>query len=975
MVDANLLIAIETLGLEEAERQMRKLSKEAARTADVVDRVGDEAAVTGKQVKGATAEVNKATAAVRGFGASGFIAVGSALTFAYRVTRAMGEASQASLDFGRSVGEVSTLIEGTTEQLDGLRASALSLASEFGGSATAQVEAYYQAYSAGAANAAAAQRDLIAANKLAVGGVADLIDSTSLIASVTNAYGRENYTATQASDLFFLSVRNGITTIPELGGYLANVTPVAAAFGVSLEEVSSSVAALTASGTRTRIAVTQIRALILSLQRATPEVQAFGAALGINLSPEGLSQEGGYARVITQLNAALDGLDQAAQGSILRGLFGVEVEALSAAASLAGGAFDNFTDTLSQAGDAAGLTNEAFEKIEGTLEHRYNVSLAKSNAAVIQIGDAINNRLIPVLEVKAGVLELIADNTYLVGAGLTILASFAVPALSLSLIKLGASIAVATGGLTLVLAGATALAAYTGFFYWTAEASTGTDRFTDAQQALAIAIDTTTEAQRRQTQAVRDGIVSDEVNAGNESVSARQGLLDAIDGLERERANIAFDNVAKYFDYGIIGYFLQNTEAVLGNVEALERAQVALRSYDNQQRAIERQKAFTSFYSNTAPAGEGVISQTDQLLIDELDGIGAVDTPLSNAISRVTAREIAINESLEAAYIKRQSLIDIRDNLNSDLYYVGITQDITQLSQQINDSEASLEAVLASRDALVNRDFRGGDVFKKSSEALFDYYSLLVEYAADARAEQQRIFNDANDHYVAFGDLYEASNVALQDYLDTQEAIFGGGNAALKEALEKARAIFDADNQFFVDYFNLYGASTAALQQFTDEVRQEQRDQFNNANDNETAFQELYEKSNIALQDYLDTRLALFDGHIDEVEERFAEARRLFDLDNQFFVDRFNAYGRTQQALADYLADFEIDPDGGRRIDLGDELEGIGSLSDSVKTLGDAFDDDLRGGVVSFTDALSQGLVGAYDDFESFGEAVVDVWK
>ncbi len=190
-------------------------------------------------------------------------------------------ASRANLDFSRSLAETATLLDGTIPQLTEITDQSIALAGVFGGTASAQAQGFYAIYSAGASNSSEALDRLTVANKLAIGGVADLGAATQLLTGTLNAYSAFGYDAIQVSNIFFEVVRNGITTIPQLAQSFSTVSAVAANFGVSLGVAGSALAAITATGTVTAQATTQVRSLLLSLQRLNAEQIRSARQLGV----------------------------------------------------------------------------------------------------------------------------------------------------------------------------------------------------------------------------------------------------------------------------------------------------------------------------------------------------------------------------------------------------------------------------------------------------------------------------------------------------------------------------------------------------------------------------------------------------------------------------------------------------------------------------------------------------------------------
>jgi TP901 family phage tail tape measure protein len=128
----------------------------------------------------------------------------------------IGLANQA-MAFNTAMAEVNTLLADSNELVK-LNEEAKALAATFGGSPTAQAQAFYQAISAGAGNAEEATALLTAANKLAIGGVTDVTTAVDGLTSITNAYGIETSKASTVSDAFFVAMRAGKTTVGELSG-------------------------------------------------------------------------------------------------------------------------------------------------------------------------------------------------------------------------------------------------------------------------------------------------------------------------------------------------------------------------------------------------------------------------------------------------------------------------------------------------------------------------------------------------------------------------------------------------------------------------------------------------------------------------------------------------------------------------------------------------------------------------------------
>jgi phage-related protein/uncharacterized protein YukE len=183
------------------------------------------------------------------------------------VAGGIGYATKSALDFDKNMNQVFTLLPGITkESMGGMKEQALKFSQDMGVGTEQVATSLYQAISAGVPKENVF--DFIAqAQKTAVGGNADLITSVNGLSSVVNAYGAENITAAQASDIMFTGVRLGKTTIAELSGAFKDVGPIAANLKVPFGDVTAAIAAMTSQGAPTGVATTQLRQMLVELSK------------------------------------------------------------------------------------------------------------------------------------------------------------------------------------------------------------------------------------------------------------------------------------------------------------------------------------------------------------------------------------------------------------------------------------------------------------------------------------------------------------------------------------------------------------------------------------------------------------------------------------------------------------------------------------------------------------------------------------
>ena len=237
------------------------------------------------------------------------------------------------------------------------------------------------------------------ANKLAVGGATELGVAVDGLTSVVNAFGPEAVSFEKASDLIFTAVKGGKTTVDELSRSLFQVAPVAAGLGVEFGDVTAALATLTAAGTPTSVAATQLRAVFAELSKPTTVVsKKFKELTGKDFAA--FIAEGG--NVADALNLISD--DAKASGVALSAYFG-SVEAAGAAQVLTGKGAEKFAQEIKAAGEAVGATDAAFQTGASGIGLVLDKIRAGINVFVIEIGQKLAPVLLDFIEKAQGVFN------------------------------------------------------------------------------------------------------------------------------------------------------------------------------------------------------------------------------------------------------------------------------------------------------------------------------------------------------------------------------------------------------------------------------------------------------------------------------------------------------------------------------------------------------------------------------------------
>lgn len=352
------------------------------------------------------------------------------------------KAGSAAINYGRSFEQsfanASTLIDTSVTDVDALKDNLLDLSDASGLAADELNNALYSALSAGipaTEDMGEALSFLEESSKLAKAGFTDIDTAVSSTAKVLNAYRMGTEETARVQKIMMQTQNLGIVTVDELGSVLAQVTPTAAAFGVSFEQIGASLATMTAQGTPAAQATTQLNSVLAELGKSGTM-----AANNLAAAAEGTQYAGmSFQQMMEQgvpLNEVLGMMaDYAAKDNMsLLDMFS-SVEAGRGALSLTGESSEIFTKNLAAMSTETDVVGEAFDKVTGTSGANFDVMLNTLKNTCIRLFEAFTpvlNELLPVLadllEALLPILEPIAE---VIGAVAKVIVSALAPAIRL----------------------------------------------------------------------------------------------------------------------------------------------------------------------------------------------------------------------------------------------------------------------------------------------------------------------------------------------------------------------------------------------------------------------------------------------------------------------------------------------------------------------------------------------------------------
>lgn len=300
---------------------------------------------------------------ITSFDVFGGIGISAGIAFA----RAAKESYDFEKRFQKAMLEVATLSKEVDGSLTEYMNRVMDMIRDIPIAGDEAAKALYQIVSAGH-DGANGMEILEVSAKAATGGLTETATAADAITTILNAYGMQADKAKSVSDKLFTTVRLGKTTFGELGTSIAQAAPIAASFGISLDDVLAAVATITKQGVPTSEAMTKIRAAIL------------GTA----------NQLGDAAFQGRTFQEALQLIYDKADGSAtkMKELLGTD-EALQAALALTGKNAKGASKDLAELGNSAGAAETAFKKMNDSTENQLVLLRNNITAALRPMGEEI----------------------------------------------------------------------------------------------------------------------------------------------------------------------------------------------------------------------------------------------------------------------------------------------------------------------------------------------------------------------------------------------------------------------------------------------------------------------------------------------------------------------------------------------------------------------------------------------------------
>lgn len=798
----------------ETEKNLDEAAEAARKASEEVEKFGDKSEESGKQSEESSKKSRDGIKELQGVLAS----AGIAATL-NEIKNGFFDCSEAAAQFETSTAMVATIADTSQKSLSDISKEVRTYSNETGEAASDMAEATYQAISA-SVNTADAASFAGTATKLAVGGFTSATTAVDVLTTAINAYGLAASDATQLSDYLITTQNLGKTSVDQLAQSVGKVIPLASAYNVQMDNLSSAYAVLTANGIATAETGTYLKSMLNELGDTGSDV----SEVLLNSTGKTFAQlmEQGYSLgdVMAMLGNAVDG-DSTAFNALWS-----STEAGIGALSLFNAGADKYNSVLDSMRTSAGATEKAYSTMADTTDKSKQRMENSFNNLKISVGDVLNPALTQVYEgftsVFAGMSDFVDEHPAVVAAI--------------------SAIAVGVGGFTGALAAyniaTTAAKFVTEAFTATLAANpfvlaaAGIVAVTAAAVTLTGVLITQSDEYEGMTATCRDQY--DELQNLNDQYNA---------ACEQYGENSEAANSLRYQLDQLNDEFEANRQTVKEFVAEcdglVESHNKVMDAYNSTTSSIKEQELGT--LALTQRLGE-LASQNSQTtasytemkaIIDQLNA----DVPgLGLTYDGVTE---SVDATVEAIKKAAKAQADSEYKAEQQQTYVDLLKEQSSLKQQIAEAEANLDAERQRRGMYqddVTGDWVKGiwtedspwiawtsdiDEYKKSLEELQAAYDENQQTLSDIEGEWRGVaqaVEDAQNQTVTYDEAVSMATSSAQSALDELTAAYDKAYQSARESIEGQIGLFDTMKtsselsvsdmekamQSQTDYLNLY---------------------------------------------------------------------------------------------------------------------------------------------------------------------------
>lgn len=850
------------------------------------------------------------------------------------IVDAIGECISSAASFETSLAKLETIADTSSTPMDTLSEEILNLSNDTGIAAESLTESTYQAISA-SVDTASAVDFVTQANELAVGGFTSAETAVDVLSTAINAYGLEVDQAGQLSDYLITTQNLGKTSVDQLAQSVGKVIPLASAYNVEMDNLSSAYAILTANGIATAEATTYMKGMLNELADSGSDVAGvLQDETGMTFSE--LSASGkSLGEVLAIIGSSVDN-----DATAFSNLWSSQ-EAGIGALSLLNAGTEKYASVLDAMQNSTGAASEAYETMADTAEKAQQRLTTSAENLKIAVGNGL-------LDTFSGLNTVLAD-------GLNWLTEFAQEHETLV-----SSLAIAVGAVAAVTVGVMGL-------------SVAVTSLTAAATALNISTGGLLAAA---------GVVAGVIATVGIGIAAARGGIEEYDGTLQECASE-----------------IENTEAALkqleqagqGNSKAADDLRKKLEKLNAQY------EKGGGHLADLAQQSENAAEEIQSLASELDDAYKALDDTQSNGyqaaamLEHLSSKAEKSNTDLElmqqyADYLNDTFNCDIVVTASGDVDGFDMSNIINEINTQIAENKKT-EAM----EWITNPEIQ--DNYLAQYQAVLETEQELETLnEAFSRYDEMKLANDAE----GMAQWEKIMSIRFKDvgYGYTNLAVYAG---QLEETLNEGKNALDESTNSIEEHAEAAGMDAATTKELLDGWAEASDAADEYADTTETLITRSKqaadgaEKATGVMEQYTDSLLELAQAYDDTYESAYASITGQFGLFDEAKIEAdtyaeatIEAYQKSQQSQLDYWEHYQSNIAELQKLsasDLGVTQEQLDLFISNLQSFDDttiAFQDNILEAVeAGNTDVLTQAIetTSELNDAQNETTQMVTDWK
>ena len=314
--------------------------------------------------------------------------VGSNLTSKVTMPLALagGASIKMAIDFESSMTKIQTLVGATGDQMNQYAAGVSRISNVTAVAQKDLADGLFFITSAGLQGEEALSALEVSAKASAM-GMGEMDSIANALTSVMTAYADENMTAAKAGDLLHETLKQGKFDAGQFMDKLGSVIPVAAAAGISMEELGAASATMSKLSGDAAGTLTSMRSLMMALLKPSSQQKEILDGLGLSTDELGQMMDDSLMGTLQFLFESLEGNNEE-----LMTMFGSS-KAVVGALSTMGLQAETYANVLDGMQNSQGNINDGME----TLQNTAGFKLKKAFTELQNVGIELGNILLPVV--------------------------------------------------------------------------------------------------------------------------------------------------------------------------------------------------------------------------------------------------------------------------------------------------------------------------------------------------------------------------------------------------------------------------------------------------------------------------------------------------------------------------------------------------------------------------------------------------